>query len=725
MGCLPSYSIGRIWLTTIDQGIVTFTPEQVKINETPPKIVLTDFRVFNESLAQGEGSPLKEDISVCKEIHLEHWQNDISIECTALHFSNPQKNQYAFWLENYDDDWYKNGTNRTASYTNLNPGEYIFHARAANSDNIWYTEGISLRIIINPPWWKTAWAYISYILTLILIVFLVWKQQMRRVQLRHELRMKQFEAEKLHEVDQLKSRFFVNISHEFRTPLTLIIGPLEQLISEAMKEKWKKQLKLVYNNSRQLLQLINQLLDFSKLEEGRMTLKAAEVNIIPLLKGLVYSFDSMARRKKIELTFHSEYEHIPVYVDKDKLEKIVSNLLSNAFKFTAVGGKIAVKAIQIPGVEEKNSILEIHVSDTGLGIGKEHLSHIFDRYYQADKKRRQTGTGIGLALVKELVELHHGHITAESEPGKGSLFILQLPLGRAHLTSEEIASDLIDEYNQTEWMKEETMIEEVHTLPVKEAGSKDRNKPLILVVEDTEDVRIYIRDLLISGYRVAEADDGETGLEKAFNILPDLIISDVMLPGMDGFVLCEKLKTDEHTSHIPIILLTARASEDSKLEGLETGADDYLVKPFNSKELKVRIGNLIEQRRKLRERFIRDVNLSPKELAFTSADERFLEKALSIIENRMSDPLFGVGDLSKEINMSISSLYRKILALTGQSPIEFIRTFRLKRAANLLKQKYGNIAQITYEVGFNNPSYFARCFRQQYGVSPSEYAKIL
>jgi signal transduction histidine kinase/ligand-binding sensor domain-containing protein/DNA-binding response OmpR family regulator len=728
---------GQIWLTTVDNGIVGFYPNQIKINTIPPRIVLTDIKLFNESLKIGTDSPLKQDISITREITFAHWQNDITIECAALHFSCPEKNQYAFWLENYDKDWYYTGTNRIASYTNLDPGEYIFHAKGSNSDKVWNEDGVSLRIIIHPPWWRTFWAYGLYVLIIGSIVFVIWQNQVRRIHLRNELKMRQFEAKKLQEIDHIKSRFFANISHEFRTPLTLILGPIEKLLSEITNPKWKNQLQITIRNSQQLLRLINQLLDFSKLEAGRMSLRAKKQDIIPLIKGIVFSFMSLSERKRITLTFKTEQDSILVFIDQDKVEKILSNLLSNAFKFTSEGGMITVQVAKkfdkkgewsfAPAAEET---VEIKIIDTGIGMAPEHLDHIFDRYYQVDDKGGGAGTGIGLALTKELTVLHHGQITVQSELGKGSTFIIYFPLGKAHLKKHEIIDEKGEEpiitlekddrLSDIKYRKQkiEKEIQEIQPPKTKIR----RQLPIVLIVEDNQDVRAYIRDFLESDYRVKEARDGVDGFEKATNTIPDLIISDVMMPNMDGFELCEKLKTDERTSHIPVILLTARASEKSKLEGLETGADDYIIKPFSARELQVRVKNLIEQRRKLRERFSHESALKPKDIAITSADERFLQRAMDTIEAQIGNPDFSVNDFGKKVGLSHSQLHRKIRALTDRSPIEFIRTLRLKRAADLLKQHFGNVAEIAYEVGFNNPSYFAECFRKLFGKSPSEYA---
>jgi signal transduction histidine kinase/ligand-binding sensor domain-containing protein/DNA-binding response OmpR family regulator len=708
-------------------GFTLFHPDSIKDIESIPPVVLTDFRVFNKTVSPGDKkSPLQTAVYLTDEILLSHHQHSISFEFAVLDFINPKNNKFKYILEGFNKDWIEtDADHRVATFTNLDPGEYVFRVLGANNKGIWNTEGVSIKIVLTPPWYQTLWAYLLYALFTIALVYFFWRAQLRRIHLRNELKMKQFEAQKLHELDQLKSRFFTNISHEIRTPLALILGPLEQLFSEASKEKRKKYLQMMYRNSQQLLRMINQLLDFSKFEAGQMYLKAREVNLVPFLKGITYSFSSLAERLQISLIFHCDQEKILAFADQDKLDKILTNLLSNAFKFTGQGGKISV----LLSHASDDRIIEIQVKDTGKGIAAEHLDHIFDRYYQTSEKDGQTGTGLGLALVKELTEIHHGRITVRSEPGKGSSFVIQLPLGRENYKSDEILMVGKAETFPVEPIPEnfappaEDVVKAPHCSDSSIRGTLKKNLPIILIVDDTEDVRTYIRGLLEADYQCIEALDGADGFKNALEKMPDFIISDVMMPHMNGFQLCDKLKTDERTSHIPVILLTARASEGSKLQGLETGADDYLVKPFSARELLVRVTNIIEQRRKLRERFTRESYFSPKEITVTSADERFLARAIEIIENNMNEPGFGVDLFGKQMGLSHSQLHRKIQALTNHSPVEFIRIYRLKRAASLLTQKFGNISEIAYEVGFSNPAYFAECFRKQYGKSPSEYAK--
>ncbi|MFQ5675785.1 MAG: ATP-binding protein, partial [bacterium] len=574
------------------------------------------------------------------------------------------------------------------------------------------------------------------------------QQKIEQARLEQELEMEQVHAEKLQEIDRMKSRFFTNISHEFRTPLTLILGPLEKLLSEKFQDPVKKQFRVMLRNGRRLLRLINQLLDLSKLEAGSMGLKARPENIVQLLKGIVLSFSSLAERKKIKLTFNAPDEEIILYVDRDKLEKIVANLLSNAFKFTPQGGAILVKVetnIPLnPSFDKlrtgsstgdfkdspleggQGGVVQITVTDSGVGMPPDKMDKIFDRFYQADDSymRDEEGSGIGLALTKELVELHHGEIEVASEPGKGTIFTVRLPLGKEHLKPEEVIAETPPFYSPLEGGQRGVSVptsEEV----LEEATTRKPSKgslPLLLIVEDNADVHTYIRDYLEKDYEITEAVDGEEGFEKSVDAIPDLIISDVMMPKMDGYALCRKLKTDERTSHIPIILLTARAGGESKVEGLETGADDYIIKPFDARELQVRVRNLIEQRRKLRERFRKEGILEPKEIAVTSMDEQFLRKAMDIIEQNLSEPEFSTEIFAKRVAMSRMQLHRKLRALTDHSAHGFIRAYRLKRAAQLLQHHAGTVTEICYDVGFNSLSHFSKAFREQFGQSPSEFA---
>lgn len=714
-----------LWGTS-SKGLILFDPKSIRQNLYPPQAVITELRISDRPLPVGGDSPLKCDISLATELDLRHDQNDISFVCAALHFVRPVKNQYAFRLENYDSGWREAGTNRVATYTNLDPGRYVFQVKACNSEGVWNEQPASLKLHIHPPWYAAWWAYGFYLIILTGAVFTLWTGQTRRIRLRDELKYKKLETEKLQEIDGIKTRFLANISHEFRTPLTLISGPIEQLLKKVKDSELSEEIKIMQRNADRLGRLVNQLLDLSKIEAGKMTLKTRRDDIVSFINRIVQSFESRARLKHIDLTFHSPHSALEAYIDHEKLENVMYNLIANAVKFTPEHGRIGVTVekkktlVPPPAPPSRKPLMDgevvIAVRDSGPGIPEAYLDKIFDRFYRIEENGEspEAGTGIGLALAKELVDLHHGRLTVASRMGEGSVFSVTLPTGRGHLTDQEIVEPSAFP---------STSPAEADPQPVMGAiqGSRDRKAPALLIVEDNADLRYYIHTILKSHYRIFESESGLKGMEIALKEIPDLILSDVMMPGMNGFELCEKIKTDARTSHIPVVLLTARADMDSKIHGLETGADDYLVKPFNETELKARVNNLIEQRRKLRERFGRDILAPMKEVAVTSADERFLQKAVDFIERHLGDGEFALSSLCEHMGLSRSQLHRKLKAIVNMSTTEFIRSIRLRRAAELLKKRFGNIAEIAYEVGFNNPAYFSDCFRKQFGVLPSEY----
>jgi signal transduction histidine kinase/DNA-binding response OmpR family regulator len=738
-------------------GFNAFHPDSIKDNPYIPNIVITDFQIFNESVvinnidvpeSKNEYS-LPKHISTLEEIELTYKENAFSFEFAALDYRSPQKNRYAYMMEGFENDWnYTNSKRRFVTYTNLDPGSYVFKVKGTNNDQIWNEEGTSIKIIITPPWWKTTWAYSAYVLLFFLTLYSLRKYDMKRQRLKHDLELEHIHAEKLEELNRIKSRFFANISHEFRTPLTLITGPVKQMLLGEFRGNLKEQYRMILRNGHRLLRLVNQLLDFSRLESGGMKLQVALINVIKYIKGLVLSFSSLAERNKITLKFDSEVESIMGYFDRDKLEKIISNLLSNAFKFTPKQGKIEVRIRVHKAFSDKinNTFLTDHnvslqqspfkilnsdfvnitISNTGPGIPQDQMNKIFDRFYQVDDSvtRRQEGSGIGLALTKELVEIHHGKIDLQcSRTGQSTLttFTVSLPLTKDHFKPEEIIQESILENTK------ELKAEEIDKVIVEreESGetllTQKKSAPTLLIVEDNPDVTSYIRSFMEKDYRIVDASNGEVGFKKAIDKVPDLIISDVMMPEKDGFELCQKLKSDQRTSHIPVILLTAKADMDSKIEGLEYGADDYIAKPFEDKELQIRSNNLIEQRRQLRDHFRKELVFNPAKITVNSIDEQFLDKVNKHIEQHMDDMEYTVEKLSYDIGMSRQHLNRKLHSLTDHSARDFIRSMRLRRAAQLLQKRNDMITQIAYQVGFNNLSYFTKCFRKQFGQSPSQY----
>ncbi|WP_460676871.1 7TM diverse intracellular signaling domain-containing protein [Hymenobacter coalescens] len=526
-------------------------------------------------------------------------------------------------------------------------------------------------------------------------------------------------SHQLQELDELKTKFFTNISHELRTPLTLIISPLEQLLSEArqrQEEAAHPEYALMLRNARRLLQLINQLLDIARLEAGQTRLAAAPVDLVRTVRTNVLAFESLAVSHEVELRFESDLETLEVYLDADQFDKVLYNLLGNALKFTPAGGHVVVS------VESQAGRALLRVRDTGVGIPAEHLPLIFDRFHQVDDShtRHHEGSGIGLALVKELVALHHGHIRASSVLGQGSTFVVELPLGKAHLQPDEL-HPVASSPAPPAVLRPEVEPSWASSHAAEETGNEEA-KPLVLVVEDNPEMRAYIESCLTAEFRVLTAADGEDGLARGTAAVPDLIVSDLMMPRMDGLELCSRLREDERTSHIPVILLTARAGDEARLISFGLGADEYLTKPFRPEELRVRMHNLIRQRELLRQRFGRAVTLQPRDISITSADESFLNRALAVVEERMADSNFSVEQFADDMAMSRVQLHRKLKALTDQSTSEFVRTVRLRRAAVLLQGQAGNVAEIAEQVGFGNLSYFSKCFRELYHQSPSEYA---
>jgi signal transduction histidine kinase/DNA-binding response OmpR family regulator len=676
--------------------------------------------------------------------HIEYKDRSIRFRYAAPFFDDESATSYQVYLEGNEKSWGEWTEERRREYPNLDAGYYTFHVRARNVYKNKSRED-SFRFRVLPPWYRTWWAYFIYALFSVLCIYLFVKWRSRKL-LREKQQLEQVvkdrtkevyeknllleeQAGKLKELDKAKSRFFANISHEFRTPLTLIMGPLEQVLSGCRDRKQVEDINIALRNSRRLLALINQLLDLSKLESGRMQLQVCRQDMIPFLKGLVGSFESTARQKNLDLSSHAAEEEALLYFDTEKMEKIITNLAANAVKFTPAGGKITVTAAAhtVPDENYPGGYFEIRVGDSGIGIPEKQLPYIFDRFYQAgltpSRKQRSEGTGIGLALVKELIILHHGEIAVNSREGKGSEFTIRLPMGKRHLKPEEIILDgeslsrtgeMIGPETPAPYLESEVGAgEEEHET---EPGEKE--KEVILLVEDNPDVRKYIRDPLLSAYTVIEAADGKEGIDRANEIIPDLIISDIMMPEVDGYQLCSVLKKDIRTSHIPIILLTARASEESIIAGLETGADDYITKPFNTHILLTRIKNLIDLRRQLQEKIQREMVLQPTEIAVSSMDREFMKELKEALEKNLSDPDFGVDELTAALYMGRATLNRKIKAITGESTRRFIQSYRLKRAAQLLKANFGNVTEVSFEVGFASSGYFTKCFKKKFHQLP-------
>jgi len=703
----------------LKSGIHAFHPEQIRKDSIRPRVYLTGFKVLNKPHELGKAPEL------VQEIRLPFVSNNVlSFEFAAVHFIRSTDVQFRHKLEGFESDWVETpSTERWATYTNLSPGTYTFSVLAANADGFWTNEheGLKIRLVIEPPWHRTWLAYLLYLAAALALLFGIRRYELRR-------HLAQAEAQRLKELDLAKSRLYTNITHEFRTPLTVILGMEEQLRKDP--GAWLDEgLRLIRRNGKQLLLLVNQLLDLAKLESGSLPLQLVQGDVVRYLHYLTESFHSYADSKDIRLHFRSDFAELTMDHDPEKLQTVVSNLLSNAIKFTPAGGDVYVD-VRLPNnlarlqvraeIAHRDSSIIIQISDTGPGIAPEHLPPIFDRFFQADDShsRAGTGTGIGLALVKELVRLMGGDISVESEPGKGARFSMHLPVAR---TADNISTD---EQTQHDAAFAETILPVPETatalLP---ADSGDRYT--VLLVEDNPDVIVYLSSVLALHYRIETAKNGQEGIEKAFELVPDIIVSDVMMPGKDGFELCRTLKSDERSSHIPIVLLTAKSDQPSKIEGLRYGADAYLAKPFHQEELLVRLEKLIEVRRRLQERFQQtgSVRTAALQRPAQNLDDVFLQKIVRTVEAQMSDEEFGMPELCRALHMSRTNLFRKLKAVTGKTATDLIRSLRLEKAKELLETAEMNVTEVSDAVGFRSPNYFSRVFQEAFGVALSAVRK--
>jgi signal transduction histidine kinase/ligand-binding sensor domain-containing protein/DNA-binding response OmpR family regulator len=699
-------------------GIVMFNPDIVKINTWPPPLVFTGFKINTKrkKVADDLNNFLKEDINHVSEIHLKYNQNSFTIEYAALNYTSTHHNQYQYKLEGLDNDWQHVGNLSKATYTNLDGGDYVFCLKGSNNDGIWNEDSRKLTIHIDTPPWKTWWAISLYILMISGIIIYVFYHTVKRLQLQHQLVIQTNEAEKLKEIDEAKSRFFTNISHEFRTPLTLIIDPAVQLLQNSnSKIKEHKLVKLIIKNAKRLLFLINQILDLTKLKNNKLKLQAEETDFIAFIKPILSAFSSKAEALQINYRIRLPERKILVWIDREKIEQTLTNLLSNAFKFCKEG------EIRIEVLERPNDIV-IKINDTGIGIPANQLDKIFDNYYQVEDTYTEgmAGTGIGLYLVKEYMKMHQGSVKVESKVNKGSTFTLTLLKGRDHLTEDQIVYETGFPDAQSEvldYASEEQKIEKSLVYQTPEQSYT------LLIVEDEPDMIEYLSENLEGEYKLYFATNGREGFIKILKHNPDLIISDVMMPEMDGFAFCEKVKGDNRTSHIKLILLTAKDLEKDKIKGLSLGADDYLVKPFQLNELKLRIKNSINQQIKLRDQFLNDFRIKSENELMQSMKDQFLQEVFIKLETQYREEQFGVEKLSELMNMSRKHLHHKIKTLTNQTPNELIRNFRLRKAAHMLSVKAAAVTQVCYEVGFNNLSYFSKCFNDFFGKYPSEFIK--
>lgn len=707
-------------------GFNTFYPEEINADMLPPKVAFTDLQVLNKSVNVGDVVSkrviLNQSINQTKRVQLKYSENSFAIYFSALHFSAPTKNKYKYMLEGFDDNWIiKNSDERFAKYTSLNPGTYVFKLYASNNDGIWSKEAREIEVIVVPPWWKSNLAIAIYLILFVYILWFFQRFSFIRIKQKNELLMEHFEKKKIEELNQLKFRFFTNVSHEFRTPLSLIIGSAQKLLrkEEELSAKAKEKCITIQRNSELMLRLINQLMDFRKMEHDKMSLSVRNVNLVELLEQIYASFKEAASHKNIHFNFSVEQKQAQVWIDTDKVEKILYNLLSNAFKFTNRGGQIDLILV----LQEEHMIIK--VKDNGIGIPMHMQAHIFDRFYQGNKINGNeiSGTGIGLSYAKGLADLHGGDIRFTSAEGLGSCFELDLKRGKEHYKLSDIANEqalmpVCKVRKNTEIGIPESCIKTENS-----EQHLNTNKDTLLIVEDNVELLNFLCDNFSETYKVYSALNGEEGLNIALQQDIDIILSDIAMPVKDGFELCKELKTNEQISHIPIVLLTAKANSEDSIKGYELGADAYVQKPFDLDVLEAQVAAVIINRKKLKRKLRKSIEIVPSEVTTTAFDEKFLNNLLSIIEDNISNFEFTVEELANLYGMPQVNINKKLKSLTGQTASAFIRNVRLKRACQLLKTGRYTVADVTYEVGFSDLKYFRSCFKKEFKLNPSEFVK--
>jgi signal transduction histidine kinase/CheY-like chemotaxis protein/ligand-binding sensor domain-containing protein len=702
-------------------GYTAFDPGKISEDAYKPRVTLTGLRINNQLMTPNQSdSPIQQVINESPEITLDHQQNFLSFDFSALEYNQSYKNQYRYKLIGLDNDWIYSGNQATATYTNLSPTPYTFVVNASNTSGIWSPYNHQLRVIINPPLWATWWAYAGYVLLVLGSIIVFLRVRIHRIHLQSRVELREQESIQLKQLNEVKSRFFSNITHEFRTPLTLILSPLEQLLKEVHNTPYYDRLNLIYLNASRLLRLINELLDLAKLDAGNLTVTPTPGDLAEFVDRIVLTFMEEAQRKQIQLRITSNLQQPYYWFDADKLEKILNNLLSNALKFSDDKGTVVVSINARPnsGVLSDSSatdIIQLTVHNTGRAIPDHQLPYIFNRFYQVDPsaERISTGSGIGLSLVKELVEVMQGTISVKSPQHLGTSFVVEIPCRPARKIPSVTSS--VD--------GDGTVL-----LPATDHANNDgkavptaKKTARLLLVEDNDDLADYISSVLNEEWRVQRADNGLTGLEAAIATNPDLIVSDVLMPEMDGYELCRQLKGNPITSHIPVLLLTAKASIDSRIEGLTAGADDYLAKPFQVEELRARVRNRLDQQQRTRQHY-RNQLLHEGHLPVASQnpDDEFMNRIYEVLEARLDDSTFGVEPLADAVGLSRMHLNRKIKAITDMTPNELIRVVRLTRAAELLLTGV-SVSEVADRVGFDTPAYFSKVFKDHYHLTPSEY----
>lgn len=711
-------------------GLNRFFPEEILPDTLPPFVYLAGLRINQQPAIFGKAeSVLDQPIPYTNQLRLQYYQNNLTFEFAALDFTAPGKNSYRYRLVGADQEWVEMGNNRVVNFTHLRPGHYTLLAQGNNGEGNWQDLAQPVQIVIYPPWWQSTPAYLVYVLLVLGAIWQIYRFQIKRVKMREQLAFERRETERIKALEQMKTDFFSNVTHEFRTPLTLMLEPLRQLIKNPNDPNLIAKIRLAENNSRKLLALVNQLLDMAKLESGSMTLDNRKANFTQTLREVFEQFLPLAQKKQINLSFAGD-QNIPLFFyDTGKVELIVNNLLSNALNFTPPGGKVILACHLAPKTTHINQpAVQVSVTDTGVGIPDDSLTKVFDRFYQVNGAVTNTaGTGIGLALTKELVELMGGTISVESKLEHGSVFTFWLPMQTdaptvVANTGYTISPADFDTINTDEAIEiAPNVTDDITELPV------------VLIIEDNSELRSFIRISIGEQWQIIEAADGEDGINKAIELLPDVVISDLMMPRKDGYAVCAELKNNELTAHIPIILLTAKSAVEAKLKGLRTGADDYLTKPFNTEELLVRMVNLVEQRRQLRQLFSQtqpafNPNMpteatqespAPDHL-ISQSDRDFLRRFTLLIEKNLDNENLSVEELAQKMFISRVQLHRKMKAITNQNVSDFVRNYRLERAMIMLQNQEGRVYEIADQVGFSNEKYFSRAFKEKFGIPPSQ-----
>lgn len=711
---------GQLMFNTV-KGILYFSPDSISTNKYAPPIIFTNFQQAEQTVTPREGGILTAHIDDTQLIKLPHNRNSFSIQFAALDMRYPNSISYAYQLEGFEKNWNYIGNQRTATYTNLPKGTYTLKVKSTNSDGVWVENTRAMKFIVLPSFWETPWAYLLYVLIIALVIFAASYILFTIFRLKHKVTVEQ-------QISDIKLRFFTNISHELRTPLTLIAGPIEQvLLNGHLNHEEKEQLTLVERNTSRMLRLVNQILDFRKIQNNKMKMRVQQIDLIPFAQHIMENFNYLADEHQIDFQLDAPASSLLVWADADKLEKILFNLLSNAFKYTPQGKQIKVV------ITDTGKETSISVEDQGIGISESKQKALFIRFENLVDKNlfNQSSTGIGLSLVKELVEMHHGSISIHSKPGEGSRFTVKLQKGKEHfdettefILSDDVATDAGQVFPTAQ----------LASLSGNGEEEMDKEKKSILIVEDNRELRFFLRTIFTQYFNVIEAENGKIGWEKSKEHQPDVIVSDVMMPEMDGIEMVRALREEMTTSHIPIVLLTAKSTIESKIEGMQLGADDYITKPFSAAYLKARIFNLLEQRKKLQALYCASLlpasseqpqpteQTEDKSVSVLSPnDQKFMDKVMETIEKNIDNGELMVENIASEVHMSRSVFFKKLKTLTGLSPIEFLREIRMKRAAQLIETGEYSMAQIAYMVGINDSHYFSKCFKQQYGITPTEY----